>query len=101
MIMVQIAIYVRVSTADQDCARQIADLEAFASRSGHSVVGVFQETASGAKNDRKERAKIIELARKRQIDAVLVTELSRWGRSTEDLLSTVKALSEKKVSLIA
>lgn len=99
--MVQVAIYVRVSTADQDCARQIADLEAFAARCGHTVTAVFQETASGAKNDRKERARVIELARKRQIDAVLVTELSRWGRSTEDLLSTVKALAEKKVSLLA
>jgi putative DNA-invertase from lambdoid prophage Rac len=48
----QVAIYCRVSTDDQSCDRQERDLRAFARRAGHKVVGVFKETASGAKNDR-------------------------------------------------
>ncbi len=41
------------------------------------------------------------LAHARQIDAVLVTELSRWGRSTTDLLTTLKELEARRVSVIA
>jgi putative DNA-invertase from lambdoid prophage Rac len=82
------ALYCRVSTADQSCARQERDLAAFAVRAGYEVVGVFKETGSGAKLDRAERKKVMALARRREIDVVLVTELSRWGRSTLDLLHT-------------
>lgn len=41
------------------------------------------------------------LAQAREIDCVLVTELSRWGRSTIDLLSTLRELESWKVSVIA
>lgn len=92
-------IYTRVSTAEQDSARQLADLRAFAARSGYSIVGEYDETASGTKNDRPERAKVLQLARERKIDVILVTELTRWGRSTQDLLSTLEDLATKKVSL--
>lgn len=95
------AIYCRVSTADQSCARQERDLSAFAVRAGYDVVGVFKETGSGVKLDRAERKKIMALAQARQIDAVLVTELSRWGRSTLDLLNTLRELEGRRVSVIA
>ena len=61
---------------------------AFAARAGYEVVGTYKETASGVKPDRTERRKVLALAQRREIDAVLVTELSRWGRSTLDLLHT-------------
>jgi DNA invertase Pin-like site-specific DNA recombinase len=95
------AIYCRVSTEDQSCDRQKRDLTEFASNRGFEVSYYFQETASGAKNDRVERAKVLQLARERKIDAILVTELTRWGRSTEDLLGTLKQLADWGVSLIA
>ncbi len=41
------------------------------------------------------------LAQRREIDAVLVTELSRWGRSTIDLLATLRELEARRVSVIA
>ena len=95
------ALYCRVSTADQSCARQERDLAAFAARAGYEVVGVFKETGSGAKLDRIERRDVMALAQRREIDAVLVTELSRWGRSTLDLLHTLKQLETWRVSVIA
>lgn len=94
-------IYTRVSTKDQDCQRQIEDLKRFADRAGYEVVEVFQEKASGAKNDRAERAKVIKMAQARLIDVVLVTELSRWGRSTQDLISTLQELQARSVSVVA
>ena len=66
--------------------RQERDLRAFAKRAGRKIVGVFKETASGADNARPERAKVLALARAHEIDAILVTELSRWGRSPQDLV---------------
>jgi putative DNA-invertase from lambdoid prophage Rac len=68
---------------------------------GYDVVGVSKETGSGAKLDRAERRKVMALAQRREVDAVLVTELSRWGRSTLDLLHTLKELETGRVSVIA
>ena len=72
------ALYCRVSTADQTCARQERDLRAFAKKAGYKIVGVWKETASGAKDDRAERKKVLALAQARNIDVILVTELTRW-----------------------
>jgi putative DNA-invertase from lambdoid prophage Rac len=65
------------------------------------VVGIFKETGSGVRLDRAERRKVLALAQARQIDAVLVTELSRWGRSTTDLLATLTELEARRVSVVA
>jgi putative DNA-invertase from lambdoid prophage Rac len=70
----QVAIYCRVSTEDQSCERQERDLRAFAKRARHEVVAVFRETA---------------------------TELSRWGRASQDLVQTLDDLHSWKVSVLA
>ena len=44
---------------------------------------------------------MLALAQERWIDAVLVTELSRWGRSTQDLLATLYQLAGWNVSVVA
>ncbi|MDV7143032.1 recombinase family protein [Tropicimonas sp. TH_r6] len=95
------AIYARVSTSDQSCDRQVKELTAFAERGGYEVIGVFKETASGASANRAVRNQILNLAQARQIDAILVSELSRWGRSTQDLLDTLNRLAGWKVSVVA
>jgi putative DNA-invertase from lambdoid prophage Rac len=95
------AIYCRVSTTDQSCERQERDLAVFAKRAGYEIAGIYKETGSGVKLDRAERKKVMALAQSRQIDAILVTELSRWGRSTIDLLNTLRELESWKVSVIA
>jgi hypothetical protein len=65
------------------------------------VVAVFKETASGTKNDRPERKKALDLVQSGEVDVILVTELPRWGRSTQDLLETLQQLQTRNVSLIA
>ena len=90
-----------MSTTDQSCERQERDLVAFAQRAGYAVVGTYKETASGVKLDRAKRKHVLALAQRHEIDAVLVTELSRWGRSTTDLLATLKELEARRVSLVA
>lgn len=97
----RVAVYCRVSTNDQNCDRQERDLESYASRCGYFVVQVFKETGSGAKLDRVERKRVIDLARAREIDIILVSELTRWGRSTIDLIDSLTQLQSWGVSLIA
>ena len=96
-----VAIYARVSTIDQTCDRQVADFNIFARCCGYDFVGVFEETASGTSGKRKVRQQVIDLTQARRIDAILVTELSRWGRSTPDLLETLERLAAWKVSVVA
>ncbi len=95
------AVYTRVSTSDQSCDRQVDELTAFAERGGYDVVEIFKETASGTKSNRTERGKVMKLAQARKIDATLVSELSRWGRSTQDLLDTLNQMAGWKVSVVA
>ena len=101
----RVAIYCRVSTSDQDCDRQERDLIDYAERAGFEAVEVFKETLSGMRKAKGkqpiERKKVMELAQAREIDAVLVTELTRWGRSTQDLMDTLGQLASWDVSLIA
>jgi DNA invertase Pin-like site-specific DNA recombinase len=100
--MVQrVAIYCRVSTTDQSCSRQERDLLEYAQKADYEVVGVWKETKSGSKNNRVERKQVINLAQAREIDGVLVTELTRWGRSTIDLITTLQELAHWGVSVIA
>jgi putative DNA-invertase from lambdoid prophage Rac len=95
------ALYCRVSTSDQTCARQERDLRAFAKKANYKIVGVWNQTASGAKNDRAERKQVLALAQARKVDVILVTELTRWGRSMLDLFHTLQDLQAWDVSLVA
>lgn len=65
------------------------------------MVSVFKDTASGANVNRTARNQLLDFAQARQIDAILVSELSRWGRSTQDLLDTLNRLAGWKVSVVA
>lgn len=65
------------------------------------MLDVHKETISGTKTNRHVRNQIMALAQARKIDAVLVTELSRWGRSTQDLLNTLNQLAAWDVSVVA
>jgi DNA invertase Pin-like site-specific DNA recombinase len=51
--------------------------------------------------DRQQRQQVLKLAQARKIDVILVTELTRWGRSTLDLFHTLHDLQSWGVSMIA
>lgn len=101
MVQKKAAIYCRVSTYDQSCEHQELDLRAYAIKAGWDLAGVWKETASGAKDGRQQRKEILALAQARKLDIILVTELTRWGRSTMDLIHTLQQLQSWGVSLIA
>ena len=73
----RVALYARVSTQDQDCERQLRDLRQFAQRRDDQIISTITEQASGSKDDRSGRKEILQLAQAKEVDAILVTELSR------------------------
>jgi len=79
--------YARVSTQEQDLAVQLDELKTA------GAAKVFKETASGAKTDRAELAKLIR--RLEPGDVLLVTRLDRLARSTRDLLNVIHEVSER------
>jgi DNA invertase Pin-like site-specific DNA recombinase len=84
--------YARVSTTEQSLDRQIDELKAAGAEMTYSEVG------SGKKG--AERPQWEELLRSlRKGDTLMVTELSRLGRSTSQLSALADDLSERKVSL--
>jgi putative DNA-invertase from lambdoid prophage Rac len=62
LIQKKVAIYCRVSTHDQSCERQERDLREYAERANFLVHAIFKETASGVKDYRAQRKKVMALA---------------------------------------
>ncbi len=94
------AIYTRVSTADQSTDRQLRELRDYAKARGWEIVREAQETASGASQKRPLREDVLQMARTRAIDVVLVQALDRWGRSVQDLILTMAELETLGVAFV-
>ena len=85
--------YVRVSTVEQNEARQIEALEKY------GIEKWFTEKRSGKNTDRPELQKMIEFVR--EGDTVYVHEFSRLARSTKDLLELTEMFNKKgKIILV-
>jgi putative DNA-invertase from lambdoid prophage Rac len=95
------AIYARVSTADQHTLpEQVRLLEELARRRGWEVVRIECEVASGA-STRAKRNELLEDARRRALDAILVWKLDRWGRSVADLVATLHEMTALGVVFVS
>ena len=96
------ALYARVSTTDQQSIpAQLELMREYCKQRDWQIVGEFEEKESGKKDNRPERAKILKLSASRKIDAVIVWKLNRWGRSTVDLLTTLRELTNRGVAFIS
>lgn len=96
-------IYARVSSAGdrQDTTRQITDLKRYAIIQGIEVVNVFQEHISGAKKneERQVLTDCLNYCTANSVNYLLLSELSRLGRSTLQVLKSLEILHEAKVSV--
>lgn len=85
--------YVRVSTVEQNEARQIEALEK------HNIDKWFTEKVSGKNTNRPELQTMLDFAR--EGDTIFIHDFSRLARSTKDLLEIVEMLNNKGVTLVS
>ena len=99
--MFRVGLYARVSTNDQQTIpMQIRAMREYAAKRGWTVVAQVKEIGSGA-SQRQLREQLLEAARRREIDVVLVWRLDRWGRSLPDLVTTLEELSHLGVGFVS
>ena len=99
--MKKVVIFARVSTNIQDYDRQLNELTALAQRNAWSVEATFFEKVSGAKKnaDRKELSRMVDYVQAHNINKVAVTELSRLGRDTLQVLEVIELFNRLGISL--
>ena len=94
-------IYARVSsqTDRQDTTRQVNDLKRFAFSQEMEIVKTFEEHISGAKKleEREGLTQCLEYCKNNSVKYLLISELSRLGRSTLQVLRSLEILHEAKV----
>jgi putative DNA-invertase from lambdoid prophage Rac len=99
--MFRVGLYARVSTLDQQTLpMQSRTMREYAARRGWTIVMQVREIGSGAAQ-REAREKLLDAARHREIDVVLVWRLDRWGRSLADLVVTLKELADLGVGFVS
>jgi DNA invertase Pin-like site-specific DNA recombinase len=96
-------IYARVSSESdrQDTSRQIEDLKRYASQQNMEIVNIYEEHISGAKKneERVVLTECLEYCRNNSVEYLLLSELSRLGRSTLQVLKSLEILHESNVSV--
>ena len=101
--MKKAVIYARVSSTNdrQDTGRQIKDLENYAGSQNIEIVKIYEEHISGAKRieERQILTECLEYCTRKSVNFLLLSELSRLGRSTLQVLRSLEILHEAKVSV--
>jgi DNA invertase Pin-like site-specific DNA recombinase len=100
MAVFKVGLYARVSTHDQQTLpMQLSAMRVYAKRRGWKVV-LEERVGSGAKA-RPKREELIRAARRRDVDAIVVWRLDRWGRSLLDLIGTLQELHAVGVGFVS
>jgi DNA invertase Pin-like site-specific DNA recombinase len=97
----RVGLYARVSKHDQQTLPlQIRSMREYAANRGWTIALQVREVGSGAAQ-RELRDQLLDAARRREIDAVLVWRLDRWGRSMADLVGTLEELAHLGVGFVS
>jgi DNA invertase Pin-like site-specific DNA recombinase len=100
----KVGLYGRVSATDkgQDPELQLKDLRAYADAQGWKVYDEYVDKGeSGAKDRRPQLDRLMEDARKRRIDGILVWKLDRFGRSLKSLVTTLEELRALGIQFVS
>lgn len=95
------AIYVRVSTQEQDLSRQWDDLISYVGNSGGEFVKKYEDKLTGSNTKRPGLQEMLLDARKRKFDIVLVWSIDRLGRNVKDLVLTLDDFKNRGIGLIS
>ena len=98
----RIGIYARVSTKDQSCELQVRDLRSYCAARGFDLAREYVDVGqSGAKGSRPELNNLMDAARKRQFDAIVVWRFDRFARSTKHLLTALEEFRALGIQFIS
>lgn len=87
----RIALYARVSTADQDADLQLVELRRYAAARGWVIAAEFVDRGvSGAASSRPGLDQLWSTARRRDVDGVVVWRFDRFSRSVSDLVRSLE-----------
>jgi putative DNA-invertase from lambdoid prophage Rac len=99
--IMKVGLYARVSTHDQQTlVLQREAMAAYAMQRGWSIVMMVEDVSSGA-SERRQREALLRAARRRDLDAMVVWRLGRWGRSLADLVGTLHELHALGVGFVS
>lgn len=101
--MKKVAIYARISTSDkgQDLETQLLPLKDFVTARGWIIHEIYTDTMSGAKESRPSLDRLMQDARRRKVDVVLVYRFDRFARSTRQLINTLELFSSLGIDFIS
>ena len=88
--MKTVALYARVSTADQSCDVQLADLRRYAGQRFGDIREYIDAGVSGAQRHRPQLDALMADARKKRFDVVLVWKFDRFARSLKHLIDSLE-----------
>src|ERR1700719_404334 len=98
----RIGIYARVSTKDQSCELQLRDLRTYCAALGFEPAREYIDVGrSGGKESRPELNILMDDARKRQVDAIVVWRFDRFARSTKHLLLALEEFRSLGIQFIS
>ena len=96
--VLDVALYVRVSTSSQHTENQIWELKEICSRNRWNIVEIYDETASGVlganHKNRTELKRLLDDAGRKKFDKVVVWSVDRIGRSMKHLVNVLSQLKD-------
>src|SRR5688500_4109602 len=98
----RVAVYERVSTTDQNVGMQDADLKRYCEQRGLEVFKVYCDKGiSGTKDKRPALDQLMNDARKRKFDVVLVWRFDRFARSSKHLITALEEFRHCGIEFIS
>jgi DNA invertase Pin-like site-specific DNA recombinase len=98
---IRAALYVRVSTSEQNTKAQEGELRTYAENRGWAVKQVYADKISGAKDDRPALKELMAACRQRKVDVVLVWKFDRFARSVTHLLQALETFRTYGVEFVS
>ena len=95
------ALYARVSTLEQNCGLQLDELRRYASQRFGRVLEFVDVGVSGTERRRPQLDVLMQGARKRQFDAVVVWKFDRFGRSLKHLLDSLEEFQALGIDFVS
>lgn len=97
----KVAIYTRVSTADQNLDLQITDLTEHANKRGWEIYRVFEDKISGTTKSRPQLNLLFVDAKQRKFDIVLVWKFDRFARSLKMLVDSLELFKDLGIDFVS